>query len=203
MASSPRSQHRRETRPSAIGSLWDSRSIQTPCPQPTADRRRLSPSDEQGPEGSEESPTTFPCFLPAFGLLFQSHSSGSPRKQPEVITTIFLSLSLSLSPAPSTAPAKPTCSTPELVTLAYYAGWPPKEIPKLMRTMWKESRCIPSARNKWATGLMQVHKLHLPRLCISEKICNRLQLLDPFRNLVAAHDVWSRSGWKAWTGGGA
>ena len=106
-------------------------------------------------------------------------------------------------PSATVEAARPTCATPNLVTLAYYAGWPPKEIPKVMRTMWKESRCQTSARNKWATGLMQVHKIHLPRLCKQYKICTRLQLLDPFNNLRAAHDVWSRSGWSAWAGGGA
>ena len=106
-------------------------------------------------------------------------------------------------PSATVEAARPTCATPRLVGLAYLAGWPAKQIPKVMRTMWKESRCQPTAHNKWATGLMQIHKLHLPRLCHQYNICVRLQLTDPLWNLVAAHDVWERSGWSAWTGGGA
>jgi hypothetical protein len=113
-------------------------------------------------------------------------------------------MSVVVTPITPADAMRPTCATPELVTLAFYAGWPPKEIPKVMRTMYKESRCQTWARNRWATGLMQVHKLHLPRLCASSlRICNRLDLMDPFRNLQAAHDVWVRSGWSAWAGGGA
>lgn len=120
-----------------------------------------------------------------------------------LLATALLAATLTTVPTAPVEAARPTCTSPELRALAYYAGWPPNQINKVMRTMYKESRCQPSARNKWATGLMQVHKLHLPRLCKTYRICTRLQLLDPYTNLVAAHDVWQRSGWRAWTGGGA
>jgi len=101
------------------------------------------------------------------------------------------------SPVQAKSPTK-TCWNNELVTLAYFAGWPPQEIPKVMRTMYKESRCNTFAKNSCCSGLMQIHKLHLKRLHMV-----RNDLYIPFDNLVAAHDVWVRAGWKAWTGGGA
>lgn len=91
-----------------------------------------------------------------------------------------------------------SCESPRMVRWAMAAGWPKAQIPKLMRTMYKESRCSTFASNSCCSGLMQIHKIHLKRLGM-----RRLDLYNPFYNLVAAHNVWKRAGWGAWDGGGA
>jgi len=91
-------------------------------------------------------------------------------------------------------PTVRTCYNKELVTLAYYAGWEPKDIPKVMRIMYRESRCTATARSRTHdSGLMQINDCNLKWLHTTSAA-----LMDPFTNLYAAHLVYVRQGWKAW-----
>ena len=121
----------------------------------------------------------------------------------KLLTVGLMSASLLVTTSPGTA-ARPSCSTPAMVRLARNAGWPEAQIPRVMRVMWRESRCQSNARNKWATGLMQIHRINLRWLSSSPlHIVHRGELLSPMRNLQAAHAVWVRQGWNAWGGAGA
>ena len=95
---------------------------------------------------------------------------------------------------PAHAAPRGTCSNPLFDSAAAYAGWPVSEIPRVGRVAWRESRCVPTARNRVATGLMQIHRIHLGWLGLS-----RNDLEDPFLNLRAAYAVWLRQGWGAWS----
>jgi hypothetical protein len=120
----------------------------------------------------------------------------------KLLTVGLLSASLLASPTPVTA-ARPSCATPAMNKLALDAGWPAAQLPRVMRVMWRESRCQSNARNKWATGLMQIHRINLRWLSSSPlHIVHRGELLSPMRNLQAAHAVWVRQGWAAWGGAG-
>ena len=112
-----------------------------------------------------------------------------------LLSTALLFASIGVGAAPADA-WRGTCSTPNMVALAYYAGWPPKEIPRVMHVMYGESRCNTWAHNAWASGLMQVHKMHVGRFGIT----SRAQLYDPFTNLLVARKIWERQGWRAWQG---
>ena len=91
-------------------------------------------------------------------------------------------------------PTVRTCYNKELVTLAYYAGWEPKDIPKVMRIMYGESRCKANARSRTRdSGLMQINDINLKWLHTTSAA-----LMDPFTNLYAAHLVFVRQGWRAW-----
>ena len=121
----------------------------------------------------------------------------------KLLTVGLMSASLLVTSSPVTA-ARPSCSTPAMVRLARNAGWPEAQIPRVMRVMWRESRCQSNAHNKWATGLMQIHRINLRWLSSSPlHIVHRAELLSPMRNLQAAHAVWVRQGWNAWGGAGA
>lgn len=120
---------------------------------------------------------------------------GSTTMKRLLLSTALLFASIGVDVAPANA-WRGTCSTPNMVTLAYYAGWPPKQIPRVMHVMYGESRCNTWAHNKWASGLMQVHKMHVGRFGIT----SRAQLYDPFTNLLVARKIWERQGWKAWQG---
>ena len=121
----------------------------------------------------------------------------------KLLTVGLLSASLLATPTSATA-ARPSCATPAMNKLALDAGWPAAQLPRVMRVMWRESRCQSNARNKWATGLMQIHRINLRWLSSSPlHIVHRAELLSPMRNLQAAHAVWVRQGWAAWGGAGA
>jgi len=121
----------------------------------------------------------------------------------KLLTVGLLSASLLATPTPATA-TRPSCATPAMNKLALDAGWPAAQLPRVMRVMWRESRCQSNARNKWATGLMQIHRINLRWLSSSPlHIVHRGELLSPIRNLQAAHAVWVRQGWAAWGGAGA
>lgn len=114
-----------------------------------------------------------------------------------LVTGVLVAASVTIpQDSPAQAAWRGTCSTPEMVTLAYYAGWPPKQIPRVMHVMYGESRCKWWARNRVATGLMQIHRIHVGWLGLE----SRDDLYDPFTNLLAARKIWERQGWKAWTG---
>jgi len=120
----------------------------------------------------------------------------------KLLTVGLMSASLLVTSSPATA-ARPSCSTPAMNKLALDAGWPAAQLPRVMRVMWRESRCQSNARNKWATGLMQIHRINLRWLSSSPlHIVHRGELLSPMRNLQAAHAVWVRQGWAAWGGAG-
>ena len=87
-----------------------------------------------------------------------------------------------------------TCASPLMNVALAYAGWAPQDIPRANRIMWRESRCNAHARSRTHdSGLMQINDIHLRWLGTTSE-----GLMDPFKNLQAAHKVFARQGWAAW-----
>lgn len=120
-----------------------------------------------------------------------------------MIAQLALTAALTLTQLPTTPTSAHTtttrtCSNPLFDVAAAYAGWPIKEIPKVGRTAYKESRCKTNARSRTRdSGLMQINDVHLRWLHLTSA-----ELMEPNTNLRAALKVWKLQGWKAWTGGG-
>jgi len=91
-------------------------------------------------------------------------------------------------PPAITAPADSRC--PDWYTTALDAGFTPEQWPTVDRLMWCESKCQPAAYNRsGASGLMQVMPMHH----------HGRDPFDPATNLVMAHEVYERQGWRAWS----
>lgn len=100
----------------------------------------------------------------------------------------------------------------EWVTTALDAGWQPDELPRLMRIMWRESRCLPDACGETDSphvrkcrdwGLMQINDYSWKRV-IREMGLNIEQMHDPYWNLWFARWLFEYSldrngdGWQPW-----
>jgi hypothetical protein len=91
-------------------------------------------------------------------------------------------------PPPITAPATSRC--PDWFDVALDAGFTEAEWPTVDRLMWCESKCGPRAHNRsGASGLMQIMPMHW----------HDRDPFDPATNLVMAHEVYERQGWRAWS----
>jgi len=83
-------------------------------------------------------------------------------------------------------------------------GWPTEQIPKLLRTMNRESNCEPSTRSHTSdSGLMQVNDIVLRDARFQRDWPNfdPGSLFDPDVNLAVALWLWSIDGWRPWGGG--
>jgi len=69
-------------------------------------------------------------------------------------------------------------------------GW---DIDQFSRIMWRESRCQPDAANSCCTGLVQIHRLHLPNLAVCD-VYSREDLKDPGKNVCSAAVVYRKAG---------
>jgi hypothetical protein len=100
----------------------------------------------------------------------------------------------------------------EWVDTALEAGWNPEELPRLMRIMFRESRCIPTAcgltdsphlRKCRDWGLMQINDYSWKRI-IREMGWEIEQMHDPLENLRFARWLYEYSldrngdGWQPW-----
>ena len=73
-------------------------------------------------------------------------------------------------------------------------GW---DVARMSRIMYRESRCQPSASNSCCSGLLQMHRMHVPvSMC---GVNTRTDLYDPMKNICAAAELWRTSGYQAWT----
>lgn len=80
--------------------------------------------------------------------------------------------------------------------LAYYSpGW---DVVRMSRIMWRESRCLPDTSNSCCSGLLQMHRMHVPNhgLC---GVYSRSDYYDPVKNICAAAILWQASGYGAWS----
>lgn len=99
------------------------------------------------------------------------------------------------------------------ITTALSAGWQYVELPKLMRIMFRESRCLPDACGETDSphlrkcrdwGLMQINDYSWKRI-IREMGMNIEQMHDPYWNLWFARWLFEYSvkyndyGWQPWT----
>lgn len=96
---------------------------------------------------------------------------------------------------------------------ALEAGWPVQQVPKLLRTIRRESMCIPYARSGTRdSGLAQINDIilrdmrqrpHLWGYALSRigHVPTIEELFDPLTNLIVAHNLWMIDGWRPWRGG--
>lgn len=73
-------------------------------------------------------------------------------------------------------------------------GW---DTVRMSRIMYRESRCQPSASNSCCSGLLQMHRMHVPEPWCG--VNTRADLYDPMKNICAAAALWRTSGYGAWT----
>lgn len=100
----------------------------------------------------------------------------------------------------------------EYVMPALLAGWQPEELPRLMRIMWRESRCIPTACGETDSphvrkcrdwGLMQINDYSW-KTTIRSLGLDIEQMHDPYWNLWFARWLFEYSlkyngdGWHPW-----
>jgi hypothetical protein len=87
---------------------------------------------------------------------------------------------------------------------ALEAGWPREQLPKVLRTMYRESNCLPHVRSTTSdSGLMQINDIVLRdhRFKRDWPGFYAGDLFDPLTNLRVAHWVWTIDGWTPWRGG--
>lgn len=101
------------------------------------------------------------------------------------------------------APPPPTWSTEyanghcvgfEDLLAQYSPGW---DVRRMSGIMYRESRCTPDASNSCCSGLLQIHRMHLPI-----EVCDvwvRADYYDPVKNICAGAEIWKAAGYGAWS----
>jgi hypothetical protein len=79
--------------------------------------------------------------------------------------------------------------------LAYWSpGW---DVVRMSRIAFRESRCDPNASNSCCSGILQMHRMHVPEPWCG--VYSRADLYDPWKNICAAAALWRSSGYGAWS----
>lgn len=87
---------------------------------------------------------------------------------------------------------------------ALAAGWPHEQMPKVLRTMFRESRCQWDVRSTTSdSGLLQINDIVLRDWRFHRDWPNfdRSTIFVPAVNLAVAHWLWTIDGWRPWVGG--
>lgn len=102
-------------------------------------------------------------------------------------------------PAGNSDSAGGRCVGWEPLLAEYSPGW---SVERMSRIAYRESRCIPTARNRSssATGLLQILASHCPWIARQMGTwCTRARLTDPDFNIRAAAVLWAEQGYGAWS----
>lgn len=100
----------------------------------------------------------------------------------------------------------PSLPCQEWAPLALKVGWPVEELPRLLRTIHRESRCQPLADSGPDHGLTQVNQIHRDYVEQLYGIPFEEAMLDPEKNLTFALRLWTeleaqgKCGWAPWSG---
>ena len=79
--------------------------------------------------------------------------------------------------------------------LTYWSpGW---DVNRMAGIAYRESRCQPSASNSCCSGVLQMHRMHVPEPSCG--VYSRSDLYDPWKNICAAAELWRSSGYSAWS----
>lgn len=134
-------------------------------------------------------------------------------------TTTSTSTTTTVEVAPPPVPSTTTTTIPtgdwncpEWMSLALEAGWSVEELPRLDKTMFRESTCRNDAHNPndpgtGSYGLMQINgaawcdgSKYYPNGWLQDQsiLYTCTDLYDPLTNLRAALAIWQRSGWSPW-----
>lgn len=82
-----------------------------------------------------------------------------------------------------------------IAALTYWSpGW---DVNRMAGIAYRESRCDPSASNSCCSGVLQMHKIHVPEPWCG--VYSRNDLYDPWKNICSAAALWRSSGYGAWS----
>jgi len=102
--------------------------------------------------------------------------------------------SVAVETSGSSASSGGRCVGWEGLLSSYSPGW---SVERMSRIMYRESRCLPAARNpSGASGLLQVMRSHCGWLAGAVGPCD---LFDAEYNVRAAAALWRRQGYGAWS----
>lgn len=73
-------------------------------------------------------------------------------------------------------------------------GW---DVARMSRIMYRESRCQPEASNSCCSGLLQMHRMHIPRMAWCG-VYTRDDYYDPVKNICAAAVLYGNGGIQHW-----
>jgi len=111
-----------------------------------------------------------------------------PPTTPEPTTTV------KPPPSWSTDSSNGHCVGFEGLLAQYSPGW---SVSRMSGIMYRESRCQPDARNSCCSGLLQIHRMHIP---IEEcDVWSRADLYNPVKNICAAAWLWRIQGYGGWS----
>lgn len=97
-------------------------------------------------------------------------------------------------PGWSTASSNGTCTGLIPLLQFYSPGW---DVNRMARIAYRESRCQPDASNSCCSGVLQMHRMHIPNAGCG--VYSRGDYYDPAKNICAAADLWEASGYGAWS----
>jgi len=79
--------------------------------------------------------------------------------------------------------------------LTYWSpGW---DVNRMAGIAYRESRCDPNASNSCCSGVLQMHRMHVPNTMCG--VYSRADYYDPWKNVCAAAALWRASGYGAWS----
>jgi hypothetical protein len=97
-------------------------------------------------------------------------------------------------PSSSTASSNGQCVGFKGLLAQYNPGW---SVDRMAGIMYRESRCDPSASNSCCSGLLQMHRMHVP---VPEcGVWSRNDLYNAEANVCAAAQLFRSSGYGAWS----
>lgn len=160
------------------------------------------------------------------GLIAKAGDQPPPQTAPAIVTPATITVPLAPTTSSSTTPPAATAHDAlqadledprtfilaeldddlpcrEWAPLALKVGWPADQLPTLLRTMWRESRCLPAADSGPDHGLMQANAIHEEWLASMGWTLD--DLFDPEVNLRFAYLLWSsreergQCGWTPWS----
>ena len=102
-----------------------------------------------------------------------------------------------LPPVPvlwSTASANGHCTGLEFALAYWSPGW---DVRRMSGIAYRESRCQPGASNSCCSGVLQMHRMHVPNAFCG--VYSRDDYYDPWKNICAAAALWKTSGYGAWS----
>lgn len=115
------------------------------------------------------------------------------RGEQEVVVDTTTTTTTTVPPPPtdiygSESPGR--CTQYEYLLEFFNPGW---DVDQFSKIMYRESRCQPDAANSCCTGLVQIHRLHIPNLGVCG-VFSREDLMEPDKNICAAAVVFGRAG---------
>lgn len=137
--------------------------------------------------------TDHPIMDPATGTMVATRLNNqvqleAPPEPPPVVQA-------SAPPLWTTASSNGHC-TGLIAALNYWSpGW---DVNRMAGIAYRESRCVPSASNSCCSGVLQIHRIWIPKAA-SCGVYSRNDLYDPWKNVCVAAIIYRTQGMSAWS----